>query len=827
MRQNHKSIIRCLQKGKGSTSFKASRHVSHRRRWRGGRRFKPQRLRQVGDGSEFMEGWEGSKGHCYRCGGTGHWAKDCTAQQGNDAGLVSSSDEETIDARPRKKSDIETQAGDHTMDSRGEQTQHVEEEDAGQADVEHLCHPDTLHQALKDQFGFSQFRGLQLQTIQKVIQGNSCLAIMPTGMGKSLCYQLPSLLLPGLTLVVSPLISLMHDQCSAAPPQLCPAVLWSGQTPADARRVLADVCCGKIKLLFISPERLSNPHLMAALQPRMPLSLVVIDEAHCVAEWGHSFRPAYFRLGEILHRDVQTRSLLALTATATKATETAVRSVLRLKADQVLRESAIRTNLRLSVMRSDGTPGSGVSSSANWNRIVNLFKSGGTLEHSKSAIVYCAWKHDADSLASAFVSGGIRSKSYHAGRKNDERSAIVAAFKKGSLRVVVATVAFGMGIDISSVDAVVHATMPRSLEDYVQQIGRAGRAGGEARCIAYISDADFVTLRSLAYSGTVIKETVSTLLHKIFEESDNSDGNCHDVEKRRHFGILPYKKLSVEMDMQEESFEAVLGYLEADEDPYVRVLPPTAVTVKVSFYATSAEEMAEAHPIVHAVLAVCPRHRNGLYSISTTKLARYSGKTPGAALQDLQVLAQEKLIGFELSSEKGFVYEVLRQPSCLGALVGRIHEKLSTTLSYQIYRLDTAYRAFALAAAGQSQEQQEFALREAMESYFLREEDEESMLALQHGMNNESLDLDDLPLSKPGGEDMLCKAKAALRRYREQGGKNLSALTLARILHGTGSAATPRDQWSKRMVQFWGSLRDVDFPAVLRASILACKSIAL
>ena len=178
--------------------------------------------------------------------------------------------------------------------------------------------------------------------------------VLSAGMGKSLCYQLPAMLLPGLTLVVSPLIALMHDQLASMPSQLSAAVLWSGQSRMEALQVLADVAGGRIKVLLVSPERLNNPHLLEALQPRMPLPLLVVDEAHCVAEWGHSFRPAYFRLGATLQTAVRVQRVLALTATATRATETAVCSVLGIPPEQVVRDTLVRDNLRLHVVRKNG-----------------------------------------------------------------------------------------------------------------------------------------------------------------------------------------------------------------------------------------------------------------------------------------------------------------------------------------------------------------------------------------------------------------------------------------------------------------------------------------
>ena len=607
----------------------------------------------------------------------------------------------------------------------------------------------------------------------------------------------------------------------------------------------------------------------------MPLTAVVIDEAHCVAEWGHSFRPSYFRLGEILQRDISTRSILALTATATKATEAAVCGVLRIPQTQVLRDSAIRQNLRLNVVRSNGTPCSraGTSGGGSWHNVLSLFK-GGPLASSRSSIVYCAWKSDADSLAAALVGAGVNAKAYHAGRSLQDRSNIEAAFSSGRLRVVTATVAFGMGIDIASVDAVVHATMPRSLEEYVQQIGRAGRDGSQGQCYAHLAEQDFISLRSLAYSGMATKESVKTVLSRVFppreeteqEKEEKSDDDEEDEEdltesdtdeesenagkaarrkarnapktvpnntaavavaaavlEKRRFGVLNSRKLATEVDMQEESIEAVLGYLEADEEPYLRVLPKVANSTKISFYAASAEQMAQQYPVVQSVLEISSRPRNGLYTVNTAKLAEAVQKPPGAVLQDLQALAQQKLIGFEFSRETGPGFEILRKPQDIDDLTDSIHARLSTMLRCQVARLDTVYRTLSTALSNTSQELQESSLREALEEYFARQE--AAGLALTGGIVDPctALDLDGLPL-RHAPESMLQAAKAALRRNKEQGGPSMSSMFLARVLHGMGSAAMPRDTWCKRMGAFWGTMKNVDFTAVVNICILACKS---
>jgi ATP-dependent DNA helicase Q4 len=856
-----------------------SRHSTKRGRGRGGGRgkWKTSRLRQVGDGEDFMEGWQGSKTECFKCGGKGHWAKDCTAEADDAAAVASSGDEG--DAAPGgsapASAPLHSQAGALSVEA-AVCEQPSEEYAAVAADPT----PEALAGVLSERFGFSSFRGLQVDTIQRVLRGESCLSIMPTGgerrrptaahlapcnrhpssphrlrllpcvpgMGKSLCYQLPALLLPGLTLVVSPLIALMHDQCKAAPPALRPALLWSGQAPAQARQVLADVAAGAVRLLFVSPERLGNPHLLAALRPCMPLALVVVDEAHCVAEWGHSFRPAYFRLGGALQRDMAARCVLALTATATRSTEAAVCCVLGIPPAAVVRDAAVRQNLRLSAVRKG--PAGGGGQRGNWGHIVQLFKGGGPLASARSAIVYCAWKGDADVIAKQLDVAGLRAKPYHAGLDYCQRTATEEAFAQGQLRVVVATVAFGMGIDISSVQAVVHSAVPRSLEEYVQQVGRAGRDGREALCCAFLNDDDFFSLRSLAYSGVVELSGVRAVLEALFSptgaaqgaaprrkaagkkrkaadgEDDEEEGEEAAAAAGVQYGVLPSRRVSTEVDMSEDSIEAVLSYLEADDPCYVRILPKTAVSAKVSFYAAAPEALAAEHPVVAAVVACCPHPRNGVYSISTARLAAAARKAPGLALQDLQRMAQLKLIGFELSSEQGPAYRVVTPPGDLDLLAGTVHRRLTAMLCCQVQRLDTSYRAFAGAAAETQPAAQEAVLRAAIEQYFDGQDDTPAVdSAAEEGHFGACVSVQGLPL-RPANQELLHAARAVLRRNQEQAGGELTACMLARILHGTGSPALPRDQWSKRMGAFWGSHKTTDFASVLNAARIACRPMA-
>ena len=377
-------------------------------------------------------------------------------------------------------------------------------------------------------FGFSGLRGRQRDVVARVLApGSRTLAILPTGAGKSLCYAAPALVRPGTVLVVTPLVALARDQLAHLPPCLPAAVLASDAAPAATRATLAALAAGSLRVLFVAPERLSSPALAAALNPLLPLPLICIDEAHCAAEWGHNFRPAYFRLARLLPPHT---SLLALTATATPSTAAAVATSLGIDpATGIIRDGTLPSRLRLSASRVAG----GVGGVASRRALVAAFAPGGRLAASRRAIVYVPFQVAADGMAAALQAARVRAAAYHAGLPNGARAAAVADLTSGRVRVVVATVAFGMGVDIPGIDAVVHAGLPRSVEEYVQQVGRAARDGARsgggggggdggatlpppALCHAFVDDGDYRRLRSLAASDGAAPPGVARLLDAVY-----------------------------------------------------------------------------------------------------------------------------------------------------------------------------------------------------------------------------------------------------------------------------------------------------------------------
>lgn len=329
---------------------------------------------------------------------------------------------------------------------------------------------------LRERFGFAEFRPAQQQVIDKVMAGGNALAVMPTGSGKSLCYQLPALALPGLTLVVSPLIALMKDQVDQLNQLGLPATVINSTVSREQQRSrLEQAVAGRIKLLYIAPERFQNDDFRAGLA-RTKVSLFAVDEAHCISLWGHDFRPDYLRLRHAV-RDLKSPSVLALTATATPAVRRDILTQLNIEGASQVVSGFDRPNLYLEVRE--------VSTTAEKIRsIVELAR------WAPLGIVYAGTRKNVDEIYASLRRTGIQTAAYHAGLSAPDRKAVQERFMNASECVIVATNAFGMGIDRSQVRFVVHADIPDSVEAYYQEIGRAGRDGGLARCLLLFSYAD-------------------------------------------------------------------------------------------------------------------------------------------------------------------------------------------------------------------------------------------------------------------------------------------------------------------------------------------------
>ena len=334
---------------------------------------------------------------------------------------------------------------------------------------------------LKEFFGFDSFRPKQEEVIRHVLNGKDTLALMPTGGGKSICYQIPSLVFDGCTIVISPLIALMKDQVdSLRDAGIAAAALNSGNSEGESTKIRMDFISGKLKLLYISPERLTIE--IEGLLTRGRVSLFAIDEAHCISQWGHDFRPEYTQLFRLRDRFPKI-PVLALTATADSITRKDILQQLRIPDENLVLDSFDRKNLSLSV-RLNYTQKNKIAEIAEFIDERKL----------ESGIVYCLSRKSTEKLASELAKFGIRAKAYHAGLTADERAGIQEDFIYDRVKVICATIAFGMGIDKSNIRYIIHYNVPKNMEGFYQEIGRAGRDSLPADTLMFYSDSDIVQL---------------------------------------------------------------------------------------------------------------------------------------------------------------------------------------------------------------------------------------------------------------------------------------------------------------------------------------------
>jgi ATP-dependent DNA helicase RecQ len=430
-----------------------------------------------------------------------------------------------------------------------------------------------LHDTLKENFGFEKFRPNQEKIINSIISGQDTLAIMPTGGGKSICFQLPALLFTGITIVISPLIALMKDQVDSLKTngiQAC--YINSSQTDGEQQLHIQNLKDNKVKIVYVAPESLS--YLENAFS-QITISLIAIDEAHCISSWGHDFRPAYTNLGYLKNRFPST-PILALTATADKATRKDISTQLNLNNAKLFISSFDRKNLSLEVRPALDRV----------KQIIEFISE----KPSESGIIYCLSRKTTEELAEKLQKVGVNAKAYHAGLENTIRSKTQDEFINDDCQVVCATIAFGMGIDKSNVRWVIHYNLPKNIEGYYQEIGRAGRDGLPSETILFESYGDVLQLQKFASQGLNAEVQLAKLermkqyadalscrrkilLSYFGELVTENCGNCDICKNPPEFfdgTIIAQKALSAIMRLKEsEPLPVIVDFLRGSKNAYI------------------------------------------------------------------------------------------------------------------------------------------------------------------------------------------------------------------------------------------------------------------
>jgi len=403
------------------------------------------------------------------------------------------------------------------------------------------CIKTPIKESLKEKFGFDDFRQGQGQTIQQLLGGHSSLSIFPTGSGKSLCYQLTALHLPHLTLVVSPLLALMKDQLEfLASRDIAAASIDSTLKGNQAQEIMTAVRNGDIKILMVSVERFKNERFRQFIQS-VPVSMLVVDEAHCISEWGHNFRPDYLKLpsyGQALNIPLT----LLLTATATKKVKLDMAEKFAISEHHIVQTGFYRRNLDLTVIP--------VASVDKNTYLVEQLKQQSHFREG-CGIVYVTLQHSAEQVAAYLQQAGINASAYHAGFDSDTRSQIQANFMAGNIQVIVATIAFGMGIDKSDIRFVFHYDLPKSIENYSQEIGRAGRDGQLSHCITLANLDGLNTVENFVYGDTPELSGIEYVIENIKTESSYGKWELQLLQLSNASNIkqLPLKTLLVQLEL--------------------------------------------------------------------------------------------------------------------------------------------------------------------------------------------------------------------------------------------------------------------------------------
>jgi len=518
----------------------------------------------------------------------------------------------------------------------------------------------TSDRLLESIFGFPEFRPGQLEVIEALLDGRSALAVFPTGGGKSLCYQLPALQLEGLTLVVSPLIALMKDQIDFLRSKGVAAErLDSTLSAEEARDIAARMTSGEIKLLYVAPERFNNERFLAQLK-RVSISLMAIDEAHCISEWGHNFRPDYLKLAQIAG-DLEAERVLALTATATPKVVESIRAAFGIAEADAVVTGFYRPNLTLLT-----TPVTAAERDAALLERLKTRPAGPT-------IVYVTLQKTAENVASSLSENGLPARAYHAGMDPEVRAEVQDWWMAGHDRVVVATIAFGMGIDKASVRYVYHYNLPKSLESYSQEIGRAGRDGLPSVVELLACRDDLPPLENFAYGDTPTRESLKSLLRELLTSGETIVVDQYDLSNRHDLRPLVLKTALTYLEL--------LGALKQGTPVYTGYEFKPLVPVPEIYNAFPGEP-----GVLVRQLFEKSKHGRIWNSLNPEEMARKLGQERKRIVRALEVMSEKALVELR-SSDVRTPYTLLEQPLTPVKILDELVHRFETREAQEIGRL--------------------------------------------------------------------------------------------------------------------------------------------
>lgn len=520
--------------------------------------------------------------------------------------------------------------------------------------------PEIISAELKCRFGFDSFRPGQAEVIGHLMAGHSAAAVFPTGAGKSLCYQLPALLLPGVTLVVSPLIALMKDQIDALAERGVAARRLDSTLSGDEYRSVMDlVRGGALRLLYVAPERFNNERFRETLQ-RIQVSLFAVDEAHCISEWGHNFRPDYLKLAKYANL-CRAERVLALTATATERVLADICRVFEIAPECAVRTGFYRPNL--SVLTTT------VEARDRDARLLAALRE----RPPGPTIVYVTLQRTAESLADRLAGAGFPARAYHAGMEDADRARVQEWFMESNRNVVVATIAFGMGVDKANIRYVYHYNLPKSLENFSQEIGRSGRDGLPATCQTFVCGEDVPVLENFVYGDTPSQESVRSLLKSVFSHGPEFDVSAYDLSFEHDIRMLVVRTLLTYLELD--------GYLEGGTPFY------SAYQFKplLSSAAILAKFEGERREFLANLFRQATKAKTWLH-LDVDKAAVMLGVPRDRIVRAIDYLNKQQMLEVKAEGVR-LRYKRLKPPGDIGALATSIYERMLLREKGEIGRL--------------------------------------------------------------------------------------------------------------------------------------------